>query len=616
MRLVCVLPCVLAGGVLVATPPAPGGSARYVDDDAGPGGDGASWATAYRHLSDALAEAAGAGGAVDEIRVGQGTYAPDRSAAVPGGTGDRDATFALVDGVAVRGGFAGVGAVDPDDRDPLAYETILSGDLAGDDETGGGTSENSRHVVTARLTSPTAVLDGVTVRDGNTTGALEGGGGGVLVIEASPTIRGCVITDNEAPTTVGSGAGVMTQYGGLRLERCVLSDNSATSDTSVAFGGGALYVFGGSATLVECTLTGNAAGRGGAIFASGDVRLERCVLSSNTASRGGALYRERKSGLSNDVLVSQTAFASNVAASRGGAIESVTGSSGTVLTNCRFVSNEARAFGGGALRDATADVLVGNTLFAGNTSGGSGGAVETLGASPRFVNCTFVSNVAAWKGGAVYVNSTEAAPVIRNGIFWGSTSGQAGGGEQGQIDRFGSSPLPSVSYSVVEGLTGALGGVGNTDANPQFANPHGPDGVPDTFGDNDYGLSPGSPAIDAGHNWGVLADVADLDGDGDTTECSPLDLSGAPRFADDAAVADVGCGAPVVVEMGAYERAGTTADPVVPGDVNGDARVDFDDLLRLLADWGPADECMLADLDLDAFIGPDDLVHLLESWRD
>ncbi|MEM7316903.1 MAG: choice-of-anchor Q domain-containing protein, partial [Planctomycetota bacterium] len=49
-----------------------------------------------------------------------------------------------------------------------------------------------------------------------------------------------------------------------------------------------------------------------------------------------------------------------------------------------------------------------------------------------------------------------------------------------------------------------------------------------------HGLLPGSPAINAGNNTLLPADVNDLDGDGDTTEAIPFDQRGAgfPRVAD------------------------------------------------------------------------------------
>jgi hypothetical protein len=52
----------------------------------------------------------------------------------------------------------------------------------------------------------------------------------------------------------------------------------------------------------------------------------------------------------------------------------------------------------------------------------------------------------------------------------------------------------------------------------------------------------------------VPADLADVDGDGDTFEPVPLDLDLNPRFADDPLVPDLGVGPAPVVDMGTYER--------------------------------------------------------------
>ncbi len=134
----------------------------YVDDDANAPGDGKSWATAYRYLQDALAEARGvvtgegSEGPTEpnntgrsmrvvrnadsdedpctvEIRVGQGIYRPDCNEVRPEGNRDRDASFELVSGMVLKGGYAGLTGADPSVCDPELYRTILSGDLAGDD---------------------------------------------------------------------------------------------------------------------------------------------------------------------------------------------------------------------------------------------------------------------------------------------------------------------------------------------------------------------------------------------------------------------------------------------------------------------------------------------------
>jgi hypothetical protein len=96
---------------------------RYVDVDAPVSGSGNAWCDAFTDLQDALAIAQ----AGDEIRIAAGTYTPDQ------GTGDFLISFEIPNGVMLQGGYAGCGAGDPDERDPIANPTILSGDLNGDD---------------------------------------------------------------------------------------------------------------------------------------------------------------------------------------------------------------------------------------------------------------------------------------------------------------------------------------------------------------------------------------------------------------------------------------------------------------------------------------------------
>lgn len=80
----------------------------YVDAEApGPTHDGSNWCEAFLYLQDALATAASLGDKAVEIRVAQGVYTPDRDTANPNGTDGREATFQLLDGVALRGGYVG-----------------------------------------------------------------------------------------------------------------------------------------------------------------------------------------------------------------------------------------------------------------------------------------------------------------------------------------------------------------------------------------------------------------------------------------------------------------------------------------------------------------------------
>ena len=114
-------------GCTVAT-----GRIIYVDADANGLNDGSSWKNAYVYLQEALADANAAEKPV-EIRVAQGIYKPNQGLVAIPEFDWRKATFQLINGVTLNGGYAGLGQPDPNARDIEFYETILSGDLNSDD---------------------------------------------------------------------------------------------------------------------------------------------------------------------------------------------------------------------------------------------------------------------------------------------------------------------------------------------------------------------------------------------------------------------------------------------------------------------------------------------------
>ena len=279
----------LTVGCFLATAPAQGADV-YVDANAtGPTHDGTSWCSAYLTLQEALESPLLLPPAT--VYMADGTYLP----ALPEEpeTDLRKATFSIPARVRVRGGYAGCGATDPDERDLRGYETILSGDLDGDDYDGGDNSENCYHVVTVGGGSTIiseVQLDGVTITGGHADGAgFKGYGAGVLNNYGEVvTVRDCLVTANRAKY----GGGVYSIAGNLTLEDSTIAGNVATNWGGGLYDTATGFEFG--AKLVNCLLVDNKAGSsgyGGAVFSNGaDTQLHNCTIYGNHAYGYGGLF--------------------------------------------------------------------------------------------------------------------------------------------------------------------------------------------------------------------------------------------------------------------------------------------------------------------------------------
>ena len=394
-------------------------SVIFVDDDASAGGDGLTWRTAMRHLQDALALASQPGSGISEIRVAQGTYAPDRSSANPAGSGDRDASFALVGGVAIRGGFQGpdAGALDdPNRRDISEFPTILCGDLAGDDgDDFAGSLENSYQVVTAVKVPSSAVLDGFTICRGRADGVSLGAtpqskdqGAGINIYHSAPQLLNLTLQDNWS-----ANHGCVNDHGDATLIHCTFRNNYAT-----LFGPG-LYIHHMSSTqAINCRFEHNdTPGEGGGVYSRSHAaaRITGCDFLANSAGLGGGAYTNEGS----TIVISACTFIDNTAIEGGG----VYNNNGTsTVENCFFSGNDA-ALGGGVFNNRN-EPLVRGCFFLGNSAsfgdpgagaggggGTGGGGVWNEAGAPRTEDCLFVANTASFGGGLYNHGQTTAVTV-------------------------------------------------------------------------------------------------------------------------------------------------------------------------------------------------------------
>ena len=433
----------------------------YVDASAsGPAQNGQAWCTAFVQVQDALAVAA----VGDEIRVANGTYRPDRGAGQT--LGNRNSTFRLRRGVALRGGYAGCGAVDPDGRDFVAFETILSGDLNGDDGANFTNNvENAYHVVTNDdpTTTNSTVLDGFTIVGGNANGTLaaktdQGSGihnfNGVNPFTGKPLVQNCTLKNNWA-----GNHGAFNDHGGATLINCEFRDNHAGmwggglyihdslpsivtdcrfihNDTDGTSGGGGGAVHEGQATFTNCLFSGNSSkNHGGGFYnhGGGHPVLNGCIFLGNTAiEQGGGMYNNQSSA-----TLSGCRFEANEA--NGFYPETPgstghTGSAGAVynhistasFTNCAFIDNFGRRYGGAVSVQNGASTFT-NCSFYGNVSHRVAGGVNVQGGGQAtMIRCDFVNNSSIQGGGAIY-SVTQPNLLIVNSRFFGNSTQNNGG---------------------------------------------------------------------------------------------------------------------------------------------------------------------------------------------
>jgi len=367
----------------------------YVDDDASGTGNGSSWQNACKYLQDALSLAATAAKPV-EIRVAQGVYKPDQGTDVT--PGDRLASFKLINGVVLKGGYAGLMSQDPNACDPNQYEAILTGDLKGDDVEVPEPNDlrpagdyptrvdNSAHVVIGSGVDETASIDGFVIAAGYAARGLPSigySGAGMLNESGSPSIIRCQFRDN---ISLGGGAAVCNQNGNPTFSDCLFQRNFSTGLA------GAMYNTGSSRVVATaCTFTGQVTqSRGGAIVneENGSLSLKGCVFTNNKSWGGGAIYS------SPDCPVS--------------------------LEDCTFEGNGTTRSGGGGAISSLAEVTAVRCTFRGNFTAGAGGAIDIDGATLFVSDCSFIGNGIEQgrdgAGGAIYMGWDTMA-TIENSVF-------------------------------------------------------------------------------------------------------------------------------------------------------------------------------------------------------
>lgn len=257
--------------------------------------DGSSWENAFDNLSEAFKYAHENAG-VGQIWVANGVYRPeydfDYTEQVGGDPNDH--TFRLVPNVKIFGGFKGVEKSLAERKLMAAYSTEFQISEDNEDEDivtilDGG--DQLYHVVTSAGEVGSASLDGFMIYGGNagnlTDASVEGmtiprnAGGGIVVVNSSPTLSNLLIRYNFAV----NGAGIFVSNSSSSLSNLEIANNRAANN------GSAIYTSQSNVVLTNSIFHDNRAdGTGGVLLLNSSDVLTNITIYYNNGEFGGGVY--------------------------------------------------------------------------------------------------------------------------------------------------------------------------------------------------------------------------------------------------------------------------------------------------------------------------------------
>ncbi len=360
----------------------------------------------------------------------------------------------------------------------------------------------------------------------------------------------------------------------------IVCNTNETSDTVIT----GLTITGGTGTLHPIWETY----QGGGVFAYfASPTITDCVVIGNTAEFAGGVWAQEYFGIINNVRFEQN---QSTYPKTGGAGGLYLWNSTSVVSNCLFENNSSVGAGGAMRSKISSSSSAGNSLiqnctFNLNSSGQFGGAVATYRATPTFEECSFTNNTAKEFAGGFNVGGILVPGVtvtFNDCVFSGNTAGISGGGirvnQAGAI--FEGCDISNNVAPVYGGGIVVIGGDGA--ATCSISNSTIQENMSD-FGGAIYHLDIASSDIDGTLICGngpepIVGAWVDLGGN--TLESSCLTFCA--------------------------------------GDIDASGRVNVEDILTMIADFGPCngmDSCF-SDLNEDGVVNVSDLLILIGNWGD
>lgn len=411
----------------------------FVDLNAAGDNSGNTWTNANPELQNALAGATSG----DEIWVAKGTYKPTQGA-------DRTVSFTIQDGIKLFGGLAN-GELELSTRNLTANQTILSGDLTGNDNPAAlnftGHGENSLHVVKVPLTM-TAALDGFTITGGNANQANPDHRGGGIDNLGNLTLKNMTFKANQAGS--GGGGGL---YNNLNSQ-LTISDSSFIENESLGANGGGVISFSGQAQT-----------------------FRNISFDGNRAQGGGGMMMTALPGFIMNASFEGVTFQNNLGFGDGAGLVLTGVNLGDTasLNNMTFTNNDSAlsaSSAGGFMINSVANATLSNSSFT-NNDAVNGGALWVQNSSPALYALTFNSNTATQNGGAVYLTVTAGnnnLTTFSQSTFTSNTANNAGGAVKNEAIGGGTCQpqYEDVTFNLNQSPTGSAGAMLNDSCNTRL----------------------------------------------------------------------------------------------------------------------------------------------------
>ncbi|MDH4101234.1 MAG: right-handed parallel beta-helix repeat-containing protein, partial [Nitrospirota bacterium] len=298
-----------------------------------------------------------------------------------------------------------------------------------------GSGGNVPVVVFSNAETSTAVLDGFTIDNSAAANSLTRGI--YIAGNAAPTIKNCTVVGNKVTTTSVDGAGIYINGGTATIIDTTIGGDAVNTNNSRHGAGLYATALSGPLSISGGAFTQNASAQmGGGLYITAPgqtVTISNVTLSNNSAANGhgGAIYLNTAGQLT---TISNSTFANNTASQYGGAIYS-TGSPLTI-TGGSINSNTATTYGGGiSLNAAGANLTLSGTTLKGN-SGTNGGAISAMTTDAiTIIGATIggpgggePNTSTTGSGGGIYMLNTTGASSVINTTIDNNTAQQYGGG--------------------------------------------------------------------------------------------------------------------------------------------------------------------------------------------